>query len=76
MNSKRFTVRSFRGYAEVDDYDSAVTCAQLMILGIKEDGWCEEYWWSEIIDNQRYVSLIVSVPYVGVYSCTPWLSLR
>lgn len=76
MNSKRFTVRSFRGYAEVDDYDSAVTCAQLMILGIKEDGWCDEYWWSEIIDNQRSVSLIVSVPYVGVYSCTPWLFLR
>ena len=76
MNSKRFTVRSFRGYAEVDDYDSAVNSALLMILDIKEDGWCEEYWWCEIIDNQRSVSLIVSVPYVGVYSCTPWLSLR
>lgn len=76
MNSKRFTVRSFRGYAEVDDYDSAVNCAQLMILGIKEDGWCNEYWWCEIIDNQQSVSLIVTVAYPDVYSCTPWLYLR
>lgn len=76
MNSKRFTVRSFRGYAEVDDYDSAVASAQLMILGIKQDGWCDEYWWCEVIDNQRRVSLIVTVAGVCGYSCTQWLALR
>lgn len=76
MDSKRYTIRTFRGYKDYEDYGYAVAGAQFMILDIKNDGWCQEYWWCEIIDNHRGVSKIVTLLGARYFSFSRWMHLR
>ena len=76
MDSKRYTIRTFRGYEDYEDYGYAVAGAKFMILDIKNDGWCDDYWWCEIIDNHRGVSKIVTLMGARYFSFTRWLHLR
>lgn len=76
MKQRRFTIRTFRGYDSFETYGFAMANAQSLIIGIKADGWCDEYWWCEIIDNESGLSRIVTMDSCLQVSFSKWLRLR
>lgn len=76
MDCKRYTIRTFRGYEDYDDYGYAIAGAKFMILDIKSDGWSPEYLWCEVIDNHTGHSKIVTLMGARYFSITRWLHLR
>lgn len=72
----RFQVRTFRGLRDCVDYASADTVARAMIQGIKEDDWCDDYWWAEIYDRYKCRSRILWLRGHYMFLKTQWLHLR
>ena len=52
MDSKKFKVRSFRGYYETDDIQDAITQGKEMILDIITDGFDKINWHVMLYDNE------------------------
>ena len=76
MCGLHYTIRTFRGYEDYEDYGYAIAGAKFMILDIKNDGWCDEYWWCEVIDNLTGLSKMVTLLGARYFSVSRWLHLR
>lgn len=50
MDSKRFSVKSFRGFYDTDDFQDAVAKGKEMVLDIITDGFDRESWHVMIYD--------------------------
>ncbi|MBR0341913.1 MAG: hypothetical protein IJH64_06660 [Oscillospiraceae bacterium] len=53
MDSKKFKVRSFRGYYETDDIKDTIIQGKEMILDIITDGFDTTHWHVLIFDNEN-----------------------
>lgn len=72
----RYQVRTFRGYQDFVDYSSAYIATRTMIQEIKDDKWCDEYWWAEIYDRNKCRSRLVWLRGNYCFLETQWLHLR
>lgn len=75
MEKKRYTVKTFRGYQHCDSYRDAVASGRLLIDGIKDDKWAEEFWWCAIIDNHKGLTQIMTKSGSYYYGRTKWIHL-
>lgn len=71
----RYQIRTFRGYDKATNLDDAMSKAKSMIQSIKQDGWCDEYWWARIIDVNEGFSKVVWLRGCNMYNQSHWLSL-
>lgn len=75
MIKERYTIQTFRGYQCIDDYQQAFALAKEMIEGVKQDMWCNDYWWARIIDNHKSLSRLVWLRGNYCWQQSQWLHL-